>query len=107
VLSLPGRGEAELTFNPLALKWLYGKSLTIIGMGSLPGYAYPLMDGTRRFSIQRGCQYLLHLMEEGTIRPQDLITHRLPYDQAPLAYEMAYNRDKSMVGTIFEWTQGR
>jgi len=76
-------------------------------MGSLPGYAYPLMDGTRRFSIQRGCQYLLHLMEEGTIRPQDLITHRLPYDQAPLAYEMAYNRDKSMVGTIFEWPQWR
>jgi threonine dehydrogenase-like Zn-dependent dehydrogenase len=103
ILSLPGRGEADLAFNPLALNWLYGKSLTIVGVHGLPPYAYPLLDGTQRFSIERGCRYLLQLMAEGTVCPQDLITHRLPFDQAPKAYELAFNRDKSMIGTVFLW----
>jgi threonine dehydrogenase-like Zn-dependent dehydrogenase len=105
ILSLPGRGEEELGFNPLALKWLYGKSLTIRGVHVLPADEYPMMDGTLRFTIGRGCQYLLHLMEEEAIRPADLITHRLPYDRAHEAYEMAYRRDKSMIGAVFTWNQ--
>ena len=103
VLSLPGRGEADLTFNPLALKWVYGKSLTILPVHVLPAYPYPLLDGTHRFSVARGCAYLLQLMAERVLCPDDLITHRLPYDQAHRAYAMAFERDKSMIGTIFDW----
>lgn len=103
VLSLPGRGEKDLEFNPLALKWLYGKSLTIKAVAGMPPYLYPLPDGTPRFSVARGCEYLLHLMEEGAIRPADLITHRFPYDRAVEAYEMAFAREKSMVGVVFQW----
>jgi threonine dehydrogenase-like Zn-dependent dehydrogenase len=103
VLSLPGRGEEALNFNPLALPWLYGKALTIKAVRGLPSYAYPMLDGTQRFSVARGCQYLLHLMEEGAIRPSELITHRLPYDRAKEIYEMAYGRDKSMIGAVMLW----
>ena len=103
ILSLPGRGEKDLDFNPLALKWTYAKSLTIKIVSGLPAYPYPLPDGSPRFSVVRGCEYLLHLMEDGAIRPADLITHRLSYQQAKDAYEMAFGRDKSMVGVVFKW----
>jgi len=103
ILSLPGRGEKDLDFNPLALKWMYAKSLTIKMVSGQPAYAYPLPDGSPRFPVARGCEYLLHLMEDGAIKPADLITHRLRYDQAKDAYEMAFGRDKSMVGVVFSW----
>jgi 2-desacetyl-2-hydroxyethyl bacteriochlorophyllide A dehydrogenase len=103
ILSLPGRGEKDLDFNPLALKWTYAKSLTIRIVSGMPPYDYPLPDGAPRFPVVRGCEYLLHLMEDGAIRPADLITHRMSYDQAKEAYEMAFGRDKSMVGVVFKW----
>jgi len=103
ILSLPGRGEKDLDFNPLALKWMYAKSLMIKAVSGLPAYSYPLPDGAPRFPVTRGCEYLLDLMQDGAIRPLDLVTHQLPYDQAKDAYEMAFGRDKSMVGVIFKW----
>jgi threonine dehydrogenase-like Zn-dependent dehydrogenase len=103
ILSLPGRGEEALDFNPLALKWTYGKSLTIQTVHRLPVPLYPMLDGSQRFSIERSCTYLLHLMEEGAIRPGTLITHRLRYDHAAEAYEMALQRQKEMIGVIFRW----
>lgn len=106
-LSMLGRGEDDVTFNPLAMKWLYAKSLTIKGVYTSPGHPYPMTDGTQRFSVARVCQYLLHLMEEETIRPADLITHRFRYDRAREAYEMASRRDPAMIGTVFDWRQAR
>jgi L-iditol 2-dehydrogenase len=103
ILSLPGRGEKDLDFNPLALKWMYAKSLTIKVVSGLPAYDYPLPDGSPRFPVLRGCEYLLDLMQDGAIRPLDLVTHVLSYDQAKDAYEMAFGREKSMVGVIFKW----
>lgn len=103
ILSLPGRGEEALNFNPLALPWLYGKALTIKAVSGLPSYAYPMLAGAQRFSIARGCQYLLTLMDEGRLHPSDLITHRLPYDRALEIYEMAYQREKSMIGAVMLW----
>jgi hypothetical protein len=44
-------------------------------------------------------------MEEGKIRPERLITHRLPYDRIVEAYEMALGRDKSMIGAIFDMVE--
>ncbi len=42
-------------------------------------------------------------MERGVLEPERLITHRLPCDRMVEAYEMAYRREKSMLGVIFEW----
>jgi len=105
ILSLPGRGEDDLSFNPLALKWIYAKSITIKAVAGMPMYLFPYPDHAPRFNVARGCQYLLHLMEEGAIRPPDLITHRLPYHQAKEVYERAFHRDKSMVGVVFRWKE--
>ena len=103
ILSLPGRGEDDLDFNPLSLKWSYGKNLMIKMVGGPTPYGFPLQSGADRWVKDNGLQFLLHLMEDGAIEPEHLISHRLPYDRAVEAYEMAYHRDKSMVGVIFQW----
>jgi threonine dehydrogenase-like Zn-dependent dehydrogenase len=103
ILSLPGRGEDDLDFNPLSLKWSYGKNLLIKMVGGPTPYMFPLQGGVDRWVKDNGLRYLLHLMDSGTIDPEPLISHRLPYNRAVEAYEMAYNRDKSMVGVIFHW----
>jgi 2-desacetyl-2-hydroxyethyl bacteriochlorophyllide A dehydrogenase len=94
VLSLLGRGEDTADFNPLAMEWLYQKSLTITGVS---------LTARERQKLARDFTYLLSLMVDGSIRPSRLITHRLPFEQINEAYEMAYFRDKSMIGTIFQW----
>jgi len=103
ILSLPGRGEDDLDFNPLSLKWSYAKNLMIKMVGGPTPYLFPLQDGADRWVRDNGLRYLLHLMEDGALEPDHLITHRLPYDRAVEAYEMAYHREKSMIGTIFQW----
>jgi threonine dehydrogenase-like Zn-dependent dehydrogenase len=103
VLSLPGRGEASLDLNPLDLKWFYGKALTIIAVNGMAMYLYPTPE--ERFNVRNSCAYLLSLMAEGTIRPVRLITHRLPYWKMVEAYELAYRREKSMIGTVFSWNE--
>ena len=104
VLSLPGRGEEALDFNPLALEWFYGKALTIIAVNGQAPYRYPIAD--ERFSLLRSCEHLLAMMRDGSLQPGRLITHRLPPERMTEAYEMAYRRDKSMVGVVFEWRKG-
>ena len=104
VLSLPGRGEEALDFNPLALEWFYGKALTIIAVNGHAPYRYPMEE--ERFSLLRSCEQLLAMMEDGSLQPGRLITHRLPPERMTEAYEMAYRREKSMVGVVFEWRKG-
>lgn len=101
ILSLPGRGEAALDFNPLALSWFYRKALTLISVGGQSPYRYPA--GEPRFSTERGCQYLLSLMVDGRLQPERLITHRLPFARMVEAYDMADRREKSMIGVVFDW----
>jgi threonine dehydrogenase-like Zn-dependent dehydrogenase len=104
VFAFPGRGEDDTAFNPLAPDWLYAKSLTIKGCCLMPAaYPYPMQDGTPRFSLGRGCKYLLDLMADEAIRPPDLITHRFRYDRAQEAYEMLYRGDTSLIGAVFQW----
>jgi threonine dehydrogenase-like Zn-dependent dehydrogenase len=94
ILSLPGRGEATLDFNPLALPWLYAKGVTIVSTNK----NYP--DSTK---IRRDFYFLLERMEKGLLDPSVLITHRLPCERMMEAYELAYQRDKSMIRTVFQW----
>ena len=113
VLSLPGRGEPPLDFNPLALEWFYGKALTLIAVAGVAPYAYPAIQAPAsgrpvestgaRFSRARGCEYLLDLIQERRLQPARLVTHRLPYGRLGEAYEMALHREKSMIGVVFDW----
>ena len=94
ILSLPGRGEADLNFNPLSLKWFYAKSPSIVAAHRFN----PAVN-----EAQKDFDYMLFLMAERKLRPDRLITHRLPYQRMIEAYEMAYRREKTMIGSVFVW----
>ncbi|NKB66806.1 MAG: zinc-binding dehydrogenase [Candidatus Latescibacteria bacterium] len=101
IVSLPGRGEEPLDFNPLDMAWFYNKGISLIAVSGASGYLYPNDD--ERFEWSRCCRHTLELMRGGGLEPKRLITHRMPYTDMVEAYEMAFHRDKEMLGVIFEW----
>jgi len=102
VVSLPGRGEESLDFNPLDMKWFYSKGLSLIAINGKPGYLYPPENGDRR-SWESMCRFTLEQMKSGKLEPKRLITHRMHYSEIKTAYEMIYRREKNMMGVIFNW----
>ena len=101
VVALPGRGEAHLDFNPVAMDWFYNKGIALIAVSRSGGYLFPTAGD--RFDGVRGCEHTLSLMEDGRLEPKRVITHRFRYDRMLEAYEMAYARDKSMLNVVFQW----
>jgi polar amino acid transport system substrate-binding protein len=108
IVSLAGRGEAPLDFNPLAMDLFYIKGISLIAVSGPAGYLYPnaassptVMDN--RYTADRTAAHVLSLMAEGKLEPKRLITHRFHYTDMVQAYEMAYHREKSMLGVIFNW----
>lgn len=102
VVALPGRGEAPLDFNPVSMDWFYGKGISLIAVAGRGSDLYPLRSNEDRFDGARSCEQTLHWMKRG-LAPSQLITHRLPYTDMAEAYEMAYHREKEMLGVIFQW----
>jgi polar amino acid transport system substrate-binding protein len=102
IVSLPGRGEAALDFNPLDMKWFYQNGISLIAVSGKAGYLYP--GAEPRFNSARECEYVLSLMADGRLAPKQLVTHRFHYTEMATAYEMAYRREKTMLGVIFQWT---
>lgn len=123
IVSLLGRGEAPPDFNPLAMEWFYRKGLSVIAVSGPGGYLYPQASRPasvveNRFSAQRACAFILSMMVEsrqsapggagggrGFLEPKRLITHRFHYSEMAQAYEMAYRREKSMLGVVFQWQE--
>ena len=110
VVSLLGRGESPLDFNPLAMEWFYSKGISIIAVSGPAGYLYPntaqhsSLDTIRnRFAADHAATHVLSLMADGRLEPKRLITHRFHYTEMVKAYEMAFHRQKSMLGVIFNW----
>lgn len=125
IVSLLGRGEEHLNFNPLVLDWFYDKGISLIAVNGMAGYRFPgdpedqAPSGARRtddsseslsrsvssdrFSWNNSCAHVLSLMADGGLEPKRLITHRLPYHEMKKAYEMAYHREKEMLGVVFDW----
>jgi threonine dehydrogenase-like Zn-dependent dehydrogenase len=103
VVALPGRGEQALDFNPLSMEWFYNKGIALIAVSGQGGYLFPT-PGADRFDGVRGCAHTLTLMAQG-LEPSKLITHRLCYTEMSRAYEMAFARDKDMLGVIFQWPE--
>lgn len=108
IVSLLGRGEAPLDFNPLAMQYFYAKGISLIAVSGPAGYLYPgstsapfSMDD--RFAADREAEHVLSLMADGRLAPRRLVTHHFHYSQIGQAYEMAYHREKSMLGVIFTW----
>lgn len=108
IVSLLGRGEPPLDFNPLAMERFYSKGISLIAVSGPSGYLYPNAEDRRgttqdRFAADRACAHVLSLMADGRLSPRRLVTHRFPYSEMAQAYEMAYQREKSMLGVIFNW----
>jgi len=108
IVSLTGRGEAPLDFNPLAMDSFYIKGISLIAVSGPAGYLYP--DTTPaassiqdRYAGDRTAAHVLSLMADGRLGPKRLVTHRFHYTEMVQAYEMAYEREKSMLGVIFRW----
>ena len=110
VVSLLGRGELPLDFNPLAMEWFYNKGISIIAVSGPAGYLYPntiqhspTEAMQNRFAADHAAAHVLSLMADGRLEPKRLVTHRFHYSEMVKAYEMAYHREKSMLGVIFSW----
>ena len=101
VVALPGRGEPPLYFNPVSMDWFYGKGISLIAVSGQAADQYPARSGDR-FDAVRTCEHTLGWMQRG-LAPSRLITHRLPFERMAEAYEMAYEREKTMLGVIFQW----
>lgn len=112
IVSLLGRGEEALQFNPLNMAWFYNKGISLIAVSGRSGYLYPdagtdPMQTADRYAWDRIADHVVSLMaaRDGhtKLEPKRLITHRFHYSQMVEAYEMAYHREKNMLGVIFNW----
>ena len=103
IVSLLGRGETELKENPLPMELFYFKGISLISVNGDMGYLYPLATNQDRLSWNNQCDFVLKLMKENKVKPSELITHRLHYKNMQTAYEMAYDRNKQMLGVLFNW----
>ena len=109
VVSLLGRGEPPLDFNPLAMEWFYNKGISIIAVSGAAGNLYPEANQNSPIAARPQCAadrsavHILSLMECGQLEPKRLVTHRFHYTEIAKAYEMIYRREKSMLGVIFDW----
>ncbi|MFN0170201.1 MAG: zinc-binding dehydrogenase [Bryobacteraceae bacterium] len=108
IVSLLGRGEEPLDFNPLSMQLFYIKGISLVAVSGPAGYLYP--NGTERFGLAHdryapdvNAAHVLSLMASGRLEPKRLVTHRFPYTDMAKAYEMAFHREKSMLGVIFDW----
>ena len=101
IVALPGRGEPELDFNPLDMQWFYQKGISLIAVSGEAGYLYP--NAEPRFNRRQECEFVLDLMADGKLEPKRLVTHRYDFSEMSKAYEMAFNREKTMLGVIFRW----
>lgn len=108
VVSLLGRGEEPLDFNPLYTGYFYNKGIHLIAVNGEAGYLYPGQIESGKVAPvkqpwEEWCEHLLALMSEGLLEPKKLITHRFHYSEMVKAYEMAYHRDKNMLLVTFDW----
>ena len=110
IVSLLGRGETNLDFNPLSMQYFYIKGISLIAVSGPAGYLYPNDSGVPQtmldqYTADRTAAHILSLMADGRLEPKRLITHRFHYSEMAKAYEMAYAREKSMLGVIFNWQE--
>ncbi len=110
VVSLLGRGEPQLDFNPLAMELFYNKGTSVIAVSERAGYLYPNAGSdpyntADRYAWDNIADHVVSLMADGLLEPSRLITHRFHYSEMVEAYEMAYHREKNMLGVIFNWQE--
>jgi len=101
ILGFPGRAQPAPDFNPLDMKWLYGKQLTLIGAGYAP--RIDCAPAAIRFNLRRNMEYIFALMKTGELNLEPVISHRLPATRMREAYDLAHAHSKDLVAAVFDW----
>jgi threonine dehydrogenase-like Zn-dependent dehydrogenase len=102
VLGFPGRAQPAPDFNPVDMRWLYGKQLTIKGVGHI---ARVDCDASEiRFNLRRDIKYVLDLMASGALNLAPVISHRIPHNNMKEAYELARQHSKELSAAVFHWS---
>lgn len=89
----------------------YSKGISLVAISGPEGEIYPTANGARNpwesgypgVLGNKPGRYTMQLIEDGRLRPSNIITHRLSVEDIPSAYDMIYNREKEMLGVIFQW----
>ena len=102
VLGFPGRAQPAPDFNPLDMRWLYGKQLTIAGTGHIPTIDCAMSD--IRFNLRRDLKFVLDRMACGALDLSSVISHRFPYIRMQEAYELARLHSKQLSAAVFHWS---
>ncbi len=101
-LGFPGRDEKfPSSFNPLEPKLVYSKSLTIKALLSMNETDIPYYE--IRFNMKRNLQYILDLIINQTINPQQIISSEIFYTALEKQYEIYLNRRSVSFTTILSW----
>ncbi len=80
---------------------LHGRSIALIGahgsaIGDLPREKFP-------FVRDRAFRLIVHLLETGKLRIDDLISHHVNADQAPIMYEGLHHHGDEFLGVTLHW----
>jgi threonine dehydrogenase-like Zn-dependent dehydrogenase len=102
ILGFPGRAQPAPDFNPLDMRWFYGKQLTIAGTGHIPTIDCAMSD--IRFNLRRDLKFILDQMASGTLDLSSAISHRFPYTRMQEAYELARLHSKQLSAAVFHWS---
>ncbi len=52
----------------------------------------------------RGSDFALQLLEDGKIKVEEMVTHRFPFEEAPEAFDLLYNRLGETMAVILVWS---
>lgn len=87
-----------------------GGVVSVVGVYGMPYDAFPLgqiFDKGIRMAfgqapVQKYIDELIQIIEQGKIKLDDIITHRLPLDQAPHAYEIFRDKEDNCVKVVLK-----
>lgn len=98
VLSSP-RGKTLFDFHDLC----NSPSFTIIGThnGSHPQFA----THDNPWTLKRHVELFFDLVAAGEVLLDSLISHRVPFTEAPAMYDMLINDRSQAMGVVFEWAE--
>lgn len=99
------RRSLECDLTPVLQKvhlWRDHGSLTLKGAHE---WRYPFYeDAWAKHSLERNAKVILRLMQQGRLHVAPLITHVLPPQEAPRAFDGLLNEPDKWLGVVFDWT---
>lgn len=102
VLGFPGRAQPAPDFNPVDMRWLYGKQLTIKGVGHIARVDCEASE--IRFNLRRDIKYVIDMMASGTLDLSPIVSHRFHWSNLKEAYELALQHSKELSAAVFHWS---